>query len=324
MPTTSRVTRDAMTIRQNDGALGRQLRQARGRAYSGSKCNIGWSPSDPPSTGAGRRRLARSPSRLCAGIVRPSDEAVRREQNDIAAMTTHRVVNAAPLSRDGVREMVGLRRIFGVLALCLALCVVPSSSQAAACSRPFELSASGRYLVDGCGNRYKMMGVNWYGASDSWQLPNGLDKQPLSRIAALIKQMGFNAVRLPFSTQAIHSTLPAGFTGSTRAAGPTGATGSTAVTGADGVTGATGPTGSNGSTGVAGATGQTGAGPSNLEFVALVPDGDFESPLPANTWVLEGGGDRGSPILERVNVAHSGNFGITINDQTDSNWFHSQ
>lgn len=100
-------------------------------------------------------------------------------------------------------------KLLAMASLCLALCLFSDGSQAAtvnACAQPFSLSASGRYLVDACGNRFKMKGVNWYGGSDTWQLPMGLDKQPIGKIVALIQQMGFNAVRLQFSNQAIHTT----------------------------------------------------------------------------------------------------------------------
>lgn len=74
------------------------------------------------------------------------------------------------------------------------------------CNKPFELSNSGRYLVDACQNRFKLKAVNWFGASDTWEVPLGLDKQSISHIVGLIKQMGFNSVRFPFSNQAIHTT----------------------------------------------------------------------------------------------------------------------
>lgn len=79
---------------------------------------------------------------------------------------------------------------------------------AAPCDKTFELSSSGRYLVDACQNRFKLKAVNWFGGSDTWQVPLGLDKQPMSHIVGLIKQMGFNSVRLPYSNQAIHDAAP--------------------------------------------------------------------------------------------------------------------
>lgn len=107
----------------------------------------------------------------------------------------------------GHRSRALKRLTFGLAALWLSF-LASSVFAATSCEQPFELSSSGRYLADACGNRFKMKSVNWYGASDTWQVPIGLDKQPLSHIVGLISQMGFNSVRLPFSNQAIHTTAP--------------------------------------------------------------------------------------------------------------------
>lgn len=97
-----------------------------------------------------------------------------------------------------------------ILSLGLAALWLPLQSQTALaageCDKPFELSNSGRYLVDACQNRFKLKAVNWFGASDTSEVPLGLNKQPMAHIVGLIKQMGFNSVRLPFSNQAIHNT----------------------------------------------------------------------------------------------------------------------
>lgn len=70
------------------------------------------------------------------------------------------------------------------------------------------LSANGRYIVDSNNNRFKLKAVNWYGASDTKQVVGGLDKQPIDYIVYLIKEWGFNAVRLPFSNLMIRDTNP--------------------------------------------------------------------------------------------------------------------
>lgn len=106
----------------------------------------------------------------------------------------------------------GLFRTLKCLALGVAAIWMPlqveTAMAAEACGQPFELSSSGRYLADACGNRFKMKSVNWYGASDTWHVPLGLEKQSIAHIVGLIQQMGFNSVRLPFSNQAIHVTQP--------------------------------------------------------------------------------------------------------------------
>jgi endoglucanase len=57
--------------------------------------------------------------------------------------------------------------------------------------------------VDRAGDRVKLASVNWYGAESPEFVVGGLDRQPLSRIVALIKRGGFNSVRLPWSNQLV-------------------------------------------------------------------------------------------------------------------------
>ena len=75
-------------------------------------------------------------------------------------------------------------------------------------SSHWPLSTSGRWIVDAEGKRFKLKSVNWWGASDRLQVVGGLDHQPLSKIIQLIKQWGFNSVRLPFSNQMLHDSRP--------------------------------------------------------------------------------------------------------------------
>jgi hypothetical protein len=65
----------------------------------------------------------------------------------------------------------------------------------------FPLSTVGRYVVDARGKRFKLKAVNWYGSHLDRQVPGGLDQKPIAHIVALIKEWGFNTVRLPFSNQ---------------------------------------------------------------------------------------------------------------------------
>lgn len=105
------------------------------------------------------------------------------------------------------KQLRRMKAPFGLLMLWLPF-QAHAAFSAESCDKPFELSNSGRYLVDACQNRFKLKSVNWYGASDTWQVPIGLHKQSIAYIADLILQMGFNSVRLPFSNQAIHDTNP--------------------------------------------------------------------------------------------------------------------
>jgi aryl-phospho-beta-D-glucosidase BglC (GH1 family) len=75
------------------------------------------------------------------------------------------------------------------------------------CDKPFELSTQQNQIVDSCGNKIKLKSVNWYGAHESSEVVGGLDHQSLEYIVTLIKNGGFNSVRLSFSNQMLHNTL---------------------------------------------------------------------------------------------------------------------
>jgi endoglucanase len=68
------------------------------------------------------------------------------------------------------------------------------------------LSTSGRHIVAANGKRVRLAGVNWYGASEDFGLPVGLDRTNRSKLAELIAEQGFNCVRFPFSVWMIQQT----------------------------------------------------------------------------------------------------------------------
>jgi len=70
------------------------------------------------------------------------------------------------------------------------------------------LSTSGRYIVDANGKRVRLAGVNWYGASEDFGVPVGLDCTNLNVLAKLIADQGFNCVRFPFSLWMTEQTTP--------------------------------------------------------------------------------------------------------------------
>ena len=70
------------------------------------------------------------------------------------------------------------------------------------------LSTSGRFIVDAHGNRVRLAGVNWYGASEDEGVPVGLDVIDRHTLAQLIASFGFNSVRLPFSAWMTEQTAP--------------------------------------------------------------------------------------------------------------------
>ncbi|KAI0540741.1 endoglucanase E1 [Xylaria digitata] len=65
------------------------------------------------------------------------------------------------------------------------------------------LRTKGRDIVDTVGRRFKLASVNWYGGSDELFIPGGLDIQHRSVIAASVRTLGFNSVRLPYSDEMV-------------------------------------------------------------------------------------------------------------------------
>jgi hypothetical protein len=64
------------------------------------------------------------------------------------------------------------------------------------------LATQGRYIVNRYNERVKWACINWFGAYSPGQMVvGGLEKQRLEDIVARILEMGFNCVRLPYSTQ---------------------------------------------------------------------------------------------------------------------------
>jgi endoglucanase len=70
------------------------------------------------------------------------------------------------------------------------------------------LSTSGRFIVDAHGRRVRLAGVNWYGASEDFGVPAGLDRTHRRTLARNIARHGFNSVRFPFSLWMTEQTLP--------------------------------------------------------------------------------------------------------------------
>ncbi|RYO78188.1 hypothetical protein DL766_008932 [Monosporascus sp. MC13-8B] len=90
--------------------------------------------------------------------------------------------------------------------LLTALVGAVASAAAAALAAPeLPLSAQGRWIVDASGARVKLRCVNWGGHMEA-NVPEGLHKQPVERIADIIAAAGFNCVRLTYSVD--HALAP--------------------------------------------------------------------------------------------------------------------
>ncbi|MGW9025140.1 glycoside hydrolase family 5 protein [Streptomyces sp. NPDC055722] len=87
------------------------------------------------------------------------------------------------------------------------------------------LSTRGRYIIDAAGNRFRLRSANWDGAQGSWTgsgsisdaanhhagqdsygIPLGLDRAPLSELLGDFDELGINSIRLPFSNEMLHTT----------------------------------------------------------------------------------------------------------------------
>ncbi|KAM3512418.1 hypothetical protein MY11210_003908 [Beauveria gryllotalpidicola] len=80
---------------------------------------------------------------------------------------------------------------------------------AAAVDKPaVPLHSSSRWILDRDNQRVKLRCVSWAGHLEA-NLPEGLHKQPVSRLAGWIASAGFNCVRLTYSIDmALHPSLP--------------------------------------------------------------------------------------------------------------------
>ena len=71
-------------------------------------------------------------------------------------------------------------------------------------------STSGGTIVDRTGAPFVVQGVNWFGFETSNHLPHGLWTRDYKDMLAQIRGAGFNAIRLPFSIQALRSSTTSG------------------------------------------------------------------------------------------------------------------
>ncbi|MFD7433907.1 glycoside hydrolase family 5 protein [Streptomyces sp. NPDC059861] len=102
-----------------------------------------------------------------------------------------------------------------------------AASPEAAADWTAPLSTRGRWIVDADGDRFKLRSGNWHGASGTWngsgstaddanhhagensgRIPLGLDRAPMTEIIAGFREIGVNSIRLPFSNEMIHDTVP--------------------------------------------------------------------------------------------------------------------
>ncbi|GLK84191.1 Calx-beta domain-containing protein [Ancylobacter defluvii] len=71
-------------------------------------------------------------------------------------------------------------------------------------------STSGNQIVDSAGNPVKIAGVNWFGFESTNASPHGVWTRGYQDMMDQMKDLGFNTVRLPFSTDTLHASSAAG------------------------------------------------------------------------------------------------------------------
>ncbi|MEQ0558092.1 cellulase family glycosylhydrolase [Amycolatopsis sp. NEAU-NG30] len=94
--------------------------------------------------------------------------------------------------------------VLAALAL-LPMLSLPAPAEAHVPGVALPLKTSAQWVVDQRGHRVKLASVNWFGAESAEFVVGGLDKQPLDKLARLIRQGGFNSVRLPWSNELVES-----------------------------------------------------------------------------------------------------------------------
>src|SRR5204863_499227 len=71
---------------------------------------------------------------------------------------------------------------------------------------PGWFSTSGNQIIDSAGHSVQIAGVNWFGFESSNLAPHGLWTRGYQDMMNQMVSLGFNTIRLPFSTDMLHST----------------------------------------------------------------------------------------------------------------------
>jgi len=83
----------------------------------------------------------------------------------------------------------------------------PGGSDAAPGDAPSPGTAAGRIhvsgtkLVDAQGNTVRLTGLNWFGLETATYAPHGLDRRTMTDLLDQNRTLGFNVIRVPFSSQ---------------------------------------------------------------------------------------------------------------------------
>ncbi len=64
---------------------------------------------------------------------------------------------------------------------------------------------SGTTIQNSQGRTVRIAGLTWYGMESTYWVPAGLDYQPYTAIMDLVKKLGYNTIRLPYSNELVES-----------------------------------------------------------------------------------------------------------------------
>ncbi|QSX35290.1 cellulase family glycosylhydrolase [Shewanella avicenniae] len=96
-----------------------------------------------------------------------------------------------------------LARVLRPIYLGTGLLFCPLLSFANCDTVAYPLHTDQQFIRDSQGCKVVLKSVNWFGGESAALTPGGLDKQPLADLISLIKQAGFNSVRLPWANEMV-------------------------------------------------------------------------------------------------------------------------
>jgi endoglucanase len=68
-------------------------------------------------------------------------------------------------------------------------------------------STNGNKIIDTYGNQLRITGINWSGAQSDTFLPHGLWARSYKELLHIIKDLGYNVIRMPYSNEMLHRSL---------------------------------------------------------------------------------------------------------------------
>jgi len=83
--------------------------------------------------------------------------------------------------------------------------IIDNDTTAANSTLTSWLSTSGNQIIDDSGHSFQIEGVNWFGFESSTLAPHGLWTRGYKDMMNQMKDLGFNSIRLPFSSDTLHS-----------------------------------------------------------------------------------------------------------------------